>query len=208
AICKAIMAPENINQGTAVECLLAAWQEDHDHRVDEGNAHQQAEAQEVKHQENDCRVRREEAQLQAEEQTKNECREAERKKPKMNNFTSSLVSPNILKERPSQYALTKLAAFEFIPLWYFTLKGCHNTATFLRNEADDVYGLTSANNILTLKSVASVKASKNAQPDKSLTFGEFLQARVSFLLHIKKATWPDMHIDMLAMFFWNMESHP
>ncbi|KAF9228407.1 hypothetical protein BS17DRAFT_648574, partial [Gyrodon lividus] len=182
----------------AIEHLLTAWQEDHDHRVKEWNAQQQAEVQEAGRQENKDQARREEAQMQAKEQIENERREAERKKLKMNNFTSGLAPPNVLEERPSQYTLTKLAAFKFIPLWYFTLEGC----------SDNAYGLTSTNNVLTLKPVALVKASKNARPDELLTFGKFLQARVSFLLHIKKAAWPDTHIDALAMFFWNMESHP
>ncbi|KAF9220230.1 hypothetical protein BS17DRAFT_852677 [Gyrodon lividus] len=80
AIRKAVMAAKNIEQGTAIECLLATWQEDHDCRVEEWNGQQQAEAQEIKHQENNCQVRREEAWLQAEEQIENKWREAESKK--------------------------------------------------------------------------------------------------------------------------------
>ncbi|KAF9220510.1 hypothetical protein BS17DRAFT_849161 [Gyrodon lividus] len=93
AIREAVMAAENVDQDTAIEHLLTAWQEDHDRRVEEWNAQQQAEAQEAGRQENERQARREEAQMQAEGQIEIERREAERKKPKMNNFTSGLAPP-------------------------------------------------------------------------------------------------------------------
>ncbi|KAF9218414.1 hypothetical protein BS17DRAFT_883440 [Gyrodon lividus] len=85
-----------------------------------------------------------------------------------------LPPPNVLEERPSQYALSKLASFDFVPLWYFTFEGCRDAVAFLRSKADDAYGLTSANDVLTLKLVTSVKASKNVWPDELLSFSEFL----------------------------------
>ncbi|KAF9219208.1 hypothetical protein BS17DRAFT_860060, partial [Gyrodon lividus] len=153
------MTAENIDQETASEHWLAAWQEDHNLQVEEWNAQQQAKAQDAECHEEEHQRRAKEAQHQANEQTENDHREAE-KKPKMNNFTSSLPPPNVLEERPSQYTLTKLASFKFIPLWYFTLEGCCDAAAFLRSEVDNAYGLTSTNGVLTLKLVALVKASK------------------------------------------------
>ena len=59
-----------------------------------------------------------------------------------------------------------------------------------------------------LRPVASVKASKNAKADHELSLTDMLQARTSYLKHIKEAGWPEKHIAALFKFFWNLECHP
>ncbi|KAG6374914.1 hypothetical protein JVT61DRAFT_3648 [Boletus reticuloceps] len=87
--------------------------------------------------------------------TENEHKEAEKKKPKINNFDADLPPPSIIVPHPLQYTIQKLTSFE--------------------SQADDAFGLAASNNILTIHPVASVKASKNAHLDHDLTFSEFLQ---------------------------------
>ena len=75
-------------------------------------------------------------------------------------------------------------------------------------QADNAFGLLSTNDVLTLRPVASVKASKHAKVDLELSLTEMLQACTSYLKHLKEARWPEKHILALFKFFWNIECHP
>ncbi|KAI6002409.1 hypothetical protein F5J12DRAFT_723057, partial [Pisolithus orientalis] len=123
-------------------------------------------------------------------------------------FTVGCPPPSVLVNRPSQYTTNRLASCDYVELWYFSPKGCNDVAKHSRSNANDTFGISSANDLLTLRPVVSVKASQNMCTDHDLTFSEFLQARVSFLHHIKMVLWPEKDINALAMFFWNLESHP
>ncbi|KAG6375054.1 hypothetical protein JVT61DRAFT_3836 [Boletus reticuloceps] len=48
----------------------------------------------------------------------------EKKKPTIANFEEDEPPPNAIASRPSQYALQKITAFEYVELWYFTREGC------------------------------------------------------------------------------------
>ncbi|KAH0829224.1 hypothetical protein J3R83DRAFT_2789 [Lanmaoa asiatica] len=203
-----LMEAQRLEQVDVVARLNEAWDQDHERRVEEWNAMRRAEQQEEARLENERHEREEEAIRLAEEEAENEKREAEKKKPKIGDFNVGLAFPSVIVQRPSQYALQKIASFDFVELWYFSPEGCKDAAKHIRSSADDAFGLTNCNDILTLRPVASVKASQNARADNQLSFSEFLQARVSFLHHLKQAAWPEKHMNALAMFFWNLESHP
>ncbi|KAI6147217.1 hypothetical protein BKA82DRAFT_50227, partial [Pisolithus tinctorius] len=177
---EAMMATLDLNLEQAIACLRTAWDDDHQHRVDEQEA----------------------------EGLEDGCHNAECKKPQMANFTVGCPPPSIIVNRPSQYATNKLASCDYVELWYFSPEGCNDTAKHARSNADDTFGISSTNDLLTLRPVASVKASQNACVDHNSTFGKFLQAQVSFLHHIRMVPWPEKHINALAMFFWNLKSHP
>ncbi|KAI6141488.1 hypothetical protein BKA82DRAFT_19886 [Pisolithus tinctorius] len=188
-ICEAIMVTLNIDLNQAVEWLITAWDNNHQCRIDEWNVQHQAEAEEMQCQENERR--------EAENATRRQAAEGPR-----------TITENILINRPSQYTTNKLMSCNYIKLWYFSPKGCSNAARNSQSNANDTFGLSSSNDILTLRLVASVKASQNACTDHNLTIGEFLQARATFLHHIKMVPWLEKHINALTMFFWNLESHP
>ncbi|KAF8129358.1 hypothetical protein EV363DRAFT_1169125 [Boletus edulis] len=132
----------------------------------------------------------------------------EKKKPTIADFEEDEPTPNAIASRPSQFALQKIAAFEYVELWYFTKEGCFEATKQSRSQADDAFGILAANEVLTLRPVASVKASRNAKADHELSLTEILQARTSFLEHLKEAGWPNKHISALFTFFWTLESHP
>ncbi|KAF8837037.1 hypothetical protein BDN67DRAFT_1014187 [Paxillus ammoniavirescens] len=125
-----------------------------------------------------------EALLLAEEEVKWERKEAEKKKLKMNDFNKMSSVPSVIIQRPSQYALQKLSTFDFVDLWYCSPTGCTEATRNNRANADD-----------TIK-------------DHELTFEVFLQAKNNFLFYAKNALWPPKHLDALAEFFWNIETHP
>ncbi|KAF8129555.1 hypothetical protein EV363DRAFT_1264033 [Boletus edulis] len=188
--------------------LAAAWDVEHNERIDAWNR-QQDEAHEVEQAVQQAERERQNEQLRLDEaEAEKERKDAEKKKPKINDFNPDLPPPSVIVPRPSQYALHKLATFEFVEIWYFSPDGCAEATRNHRSQADDAFGLTASNDLLTIHPVASVKASKNARSDHDLTFSEFLQAKNSFLHHAKQTAWPDKHVNVLAEFFWNLENHP
>ncbi|KIK76644.1 hypothetical protein PAXRUDRAFT_18050 [Paxillus rubicundulus Ve08.2h10] len=168
----------NENDQQVTERLTAAWDTDHTLQVEAWNQQQLVKAQIQAEVERMQLEQEAEAHQLAEEEAKRERKEAEKKKPKMNNFNETSSVPSIIVQRPSQHALQKLSTFDFV------------------------------DEILTLRSVASVKASRNAIEDHKLTFEVFLQAKNNFLFYAKSSLWPSKHLDTLAKFFWNIKTHP
>jgi hypothetical protein len=77
--------------------------------------------------------------LQEEQQNlENEQLEAEKKKPKMNNFEEATMVSNYIAPHPSQYALHCLENFEYLKLWYLTQEGCVDAAQHQHIQNDDV----------------------------------------------------------------------
>ncbi|KAF8126028.1 hypothetical protein EV363DRAFT_1174852 [Boletus edulis] len=204
----AIIDRFGLDEQQAVTRLNEIWEQDRARRVvvwDQQRAEQQR-ADELAQQEE--RAEEEERIHLEQDEAEKERKEAEKKKPKINDFDSDLPPPSVIIPRPSQYAIQKITSFEFVEMWYFSPDGCSEAARNHRSQADDALGLSATNDILTLRPVASVKASKNARPDYELSFNEFLQAKNSYLHHIKQVSWPDKHVNALAEFFWNLENHP
>jgi hypothetical protein len=109
----------------------------------------------------------------------------DKKKPTFGDFEENEPPPNVIACQPSQYTLRKTTAGEYVELWYFTKEGCFKATKHSHAQADDTFGLLSTNEVLTLRPVASVKASKNAKADHELSLMEMLQALTSYLEHIK-----------------------
>jgi multidrug efflux pump subunit AcrA (membrane-fusion protein) len=61
--------------------------------------------------------------------------------------------------RPSPYTISKLEAFEFIDLYYFTSEGLEEAAASLQLTADNIFGIEKVNSMLTLRSFSSSTAS-------------------------------------------------
>ncbi|KIJ18405.1 hypothetical protein PAXINDRAFT_8650 [Paxillus involutus ATCC 200175] len=189
---EALMQATNESAQQVTERLITAWDTEHHIREEEQEQREEEEA---------------EVHL-AEEELEHERREGERKKPKMNNFDEATSVSSIIVPHPSQYALQKLSSFNHINLWYFSLAGCTEASKFNRSNADKTLGISKVDNILTLPLVTAIKVSHNSLEDHDLSFEVFLQAKNNFLYYAKKATWPAKHLDALAEFFWNIETHP
>ncbi|KIJ11596.1 hypothetical protein PAXINDRAFT_84246 [Paxillus involutus ATCC 200175] len=154
-------------------------------------------------------VREEEEEAAANEEADCEQREAEKKRPKMNTFTPGASVADILIHPPSQYILQKLSTFNYTELWYFSFAGHLDTEKYHnKSQVDDTFGITRVDDLLTVRPVASVRASCNVLPDHELSFSEFLKAKNCFLDHAKKANWPITNLDTLTKFFWFLETHP
>jgi len=192
----------------AVQQLTTAWNLMHEQEVEAW--HQQVQVDAAK-QEETTRLAREEAdRLQAEEEClkEEERQEQEKKRPKMNDFDEGrMVSDHILPW-PSQFAIGKLKSFNFVELWYLTDEGCHEAQDSSRTQSDDAYGLTKVDDLVTLKPVASFKASRNVIPDADLTWNQLNVGKNALIRYMEICSWPQKHIQSFAHFYFNLELDP
>ncbi|KAF8137034.1 hypothetical protein EV363DRAFT_1445946 [Boletus edulis] len=197
------------NDEQAIAHLADAWDADHDQRIADWNAAREAQNQEGR----PGQPQQPPNAPNALENVNNDeagtdVVDSEKKKPKISDFNAERPPPSVIIPRPPQYAIQKISTFEYIELWYFSTEGCNEASHNQRSHADDTFGITAVHDLLTLRPVASVKASHNACADCDLSFSQFLQAKNNFLHHIKQVSWPDKHVDALAEFFWNLDNHP
>ncbi|KAG1795495.1 uncharacterized protein BJ212DRAFT_1489752 [Suillus subaureus] len=188
--------------------LATAWEQDRDLRVVAWTRQVDEDQRLAAHTAQTERERVDQERLRLEQEAEAELREAEKKKPKINDFKIGAAVGDTLTPCPSQYAIHKLKSFEYVELWYFSPDGCRETADDAKTSADDTFGLTKVEDFVTLKPVASFKASRKAIQDHSLEWRQFDLAKNSFLLYINKLKWPDKHQRALTMFFMNIVSHP
>jgi hypothetical protein len=147
--------------------------------------------------------------LQQEQQDlENKWLEAEKKKPKMNNFEETTMVGIYIAPRSLQYALRHLENFEYLELWYLTQEGCTNAAQHQHTQNEDTFGLTKVDDIVALKQVSALRASKNVIPDANLLFRQMFIAKTILILQMSKFQWPNKAVTAFAKFFTCLEVHP
>ena len=134
--------------------------------------------------------------------------EGEKKKPRIKDFDNALSVGSYIAPRPSQYALRRLEEFEYVELWYFTPEGCSDATQFQTTQHDDAFGLTKVDDFVTLKSISSIKASKNVVADVDLTFRQISMAKNALIPLMTKYQWTDKSIAAFAQLFTQLEIHP
>ncbi|GLB43995.1 putative tyrosine recombinase [Lyophyllum shimeji] len=210
---RALMRNNNLTDEQAIEALTQAWtQQNADLRarwtrqVEEEQARAEAAAQG----EPDRGAQQPEEENRGQEPaTADDRQEQEKKsKSKLRDFDPNLSVAGVLPPRPSSYAFSKIASFEYVELWYFTQEGCRDAQSSQRTEADDTFGVSRLGDLVTFRPVASVQAAKRALQDADLTWEQFHYANRSFISHIDKAGWPPQHVQALLHFFLSLESSP
>ena len=197
-----------MTQEEAVQALNDSWNLNHaaqiqawDLQVAEDDAALEAQRQ----------VQQQEAEAQAVQQQllqEAEKAEAEKKKPKMKDFDDTTTVGNYIAPRPAQYALRRIEEFEYVELWYLTPEGCADATHRQLTQHDDTFGLTKVDDIVTLKSVSSLKASKNVIPDSELSFRQMSMAKNTFIPLMTKYQWSARAITAFAQLFTQLELHP
>lgn len=91
-------------------------------------------------------------------------REREKKKSKMNDFDTNRSVGGFITPRPSTFATNKLENFDYIELFYFTREGCLDAMSSQRTEADDTFGLSKMGDLVSLRSISALRASKKCHP--------------------------------------------
>ncbi|KAJ7619876.1 hypothetical protein B0H17DRAFT_964849 [Mycena rosella] len=134
--------------------------------------------------------------------------EAEKKKPKLGDFDKTLLIPDFLGPRASNFAKKKLDDKEYVELWYWTREGCLDAEAHRGGvEADESFGITQVGSTLSLKPLTAYKASKKVVRDEDLSWAQLTVAKTGFLAAIEAAGWPVEHRAALASFFYAIENH-
>ncbi|KAF8802694.1 hypothetical protein BYT27DRAFT_7111840 [Phlegmacium glaucopus] len=134
--------------------------------------------------------------------------ETEKKRPKMKDFDDATSVGNYIAPRPAQYALRRIEDFKYVELWYLTPEGCTDATQLQLTQSDDAFGLTKVDDMVTLKSVSSLKASKNVVPDTELSFRQVSMAKNAFIPLMTKYQWSEKAINAFAQLFTQLELHP
>lgn len=71
-----------------------------------------------------------------------------------------------------------------------------------------MFGLSKVDNMVTLKSVASIKALKNVLPDAELSFHQMSMAKNAFIPLMTKYQWSNKAINSFVQLFTQLELHP
>ena len=126
----------------------------------------------------------------------------------MKDFDDATTVGNYIAPRPAQYALRRIEEFEYVELWYFTPEGCADATQSQLTQYDDTFGLTKVDDMVTLKSISSLKASKNVVPDAELSFRQMSMAKNAFIPLMTRYQWTAKSINAFAQFFTQLELHP
>ncbi|KAF8872635.1 hypothetical protein BD779DRAFT_1411891, partial [Infundibulicybe gibba] len=120
-----------------------------------------------------------------------------------------MISSSI-PDRPSQFAINKIEAYEYIDLWYFTPEGRAEAAGQAKAPDGDGFSLEGGLNgeRLALKSTTTASPSKNVILDEALPWHVFTESRYRYLKYIGVARWPEKLYKDMAAFFVRIETHP
>jgi hypothetical protein len=191
-----------------IQSLYNSWTQTHEERIqawDQQVLNDNAAAKEAQ-----ClQLEEEQLHLQLEQQNlENKQLEAEKKKPKMNNFKDATMVSNYIAPCPLQYALRHLKNFEYLELWYLTQEGCADAAQHQHTQNDDTFRLTKVDDVVALRQVSMLRASKNVIPDANLSFRQMSIAKTALIQQMMRFQWPNKAITTLAEFFTHIEVHP
>ncbi|KAF8885493.1 hypothetical protein BD779DRAFT_1423642, partial [Infundibulicybe gibba] len=210
AVRTAFAAAQGFTPEAVAATLSAAWEAAHLTQVTAWEAQCLAdhEAEHERQEEEDENTRRIALQEAREEAAEKKARE--KKKPKLAPFADDVAIPDEVQLRPSQFALHKLEAFEYVELWYFTKDGCQEARRSQRAVANDAYGITTdgPGDLMALKPVASFKASARAIPDEDLTWRQMSTGKNCLLASMDRVGWPQRHLLSLALFFHKLDCSP
>jgi hypothetical protein len=190
--------------------MKEAWTRENERKVVAWNAQLEQDQAEQAEQDRQTREEEEVQRARLEREAEEECREAERKKPKLNPFDLNRFADRWIEARPASYALGKINKLEYVELDYFTLKGCKeavaDTGTSIGH---DTMAFAQVGDTIAIRPLSALRPSKNIRNDEDLSWEEMLDAKNTMLQFMAKSgNWPVAHAESLAAFFVNLEIHP
>jgi hypothetical protein len=147
---------------------------------------------------------------QHEREAKEQCREAEKKKPKLGPFDPQCPISKSIPTRPVPYTLSKINNLEYVKLDYFTVRGCREAfAGTSKSVSHDTLTFAQVEDTIAICPLAVLRPSRNIRNNEDLSWVEMLQAK-NTMLHfiVKSGVWPVTHAESLATFYVNLELHP
>ncbi|KAG0700562.1 hypothetical protein DFH29DRAFT_876479 [Suillus ampliporus] len=138
--------------------------------------------------------------------------EATRKEDRKKNKYKYTAVPNLdvpLKPTilPSSYALRKLDKGDYVELWYFTNDSLDDVKLKSSIDEDAMIMAMLAGGDTAWVSAASTRNARAVIDDQNLNFEEFCQACPRIIQAMQEAAWPADHIQMMAMFWRNLQVH-
>jgi hypothetical protein len=208
AIRDTIAAATASTQDAAAASLTASWEAQIASKIAAWDAQEHADLLAREEAANDAREAEAILQAQLNKEVADDLRELEKKKPKMHTFNAAKSIGADIIQRPSPYALERTRKFEYIELWYFSPDGCNEATLTQRTSADDTYGISrSDTDLMVLKPVATVRASRKALRDEDLPWDQMEIASTLLLRHQRQLGWPEAATDALAIFWYNLQHH-
>ncbi|KAJ7658629.1 hypothetical protein DFH06DRAFT_1407036 [Mycena polygramma] len=205
----AITTADQIDEAAAIAKLSDAWNTDRDARQIAWDAQVQDDADRAAEAAAERAEEEAAAKEAAEAEAEAERKEAAKKKPKLPAFDAALTAPNFLQPRPSTFAKNKVAALDYIDLWYFTVEGCRDADTVRSGTAaDEAFGLTRTDDLLELKPMSSHKAAKRVVRDEDLTWSQMTVGSTGLVKEMETAGWPKEYCTAFASFYYALNSHP
>ena len=207
----ATLTQNGLTEEQAVQALNNSWLQAHNEWIQRweqqtiNDANAAEEAQRVAAEEEQCGLVQVQQEIEAQQQVKRF--EPDAKKQKMKDFNDNVIVGNYIALRPAQYAIRWIKDFEFVELWYFTTEGCADALQHQHTQNDDTFSLSKADSMLTLKSVLSLKASKNVIPDAKLTFWQMSMAKNALIPLLNKYNWTEKSIRAFAQFWTQLKVH-
>ncbi|KAF8164712.1 hypothetical protein B0H34DRAFT_761440 [Crassisporium funariophilum] len=206
-VIRTLMTNTGMSEEEAVESLNTSWTRVHEERI---QAWDQQVLEDTQEQDEQRRLAQEQEDLrraQLELEQENERQEAKKKRPKMNDFDDDAMVDDFITLRPLPYALRRLEDFEYVKLWYFTQEGCIDAAQNQRTQSKDTFGFTKIDEMVSLRPVSALRASKNIIQDIDLTWRQMEIAKTTLIQQITKCRWPDKAVMAIAQFSMNLEVH-
>jgi len=119
-------------------------------------------------------------------------------------FVDYDVGATILPSLPAKYALDKIKALEYVPLWYFTSEGLHDAKRIPRSTPEDTIGLLKTDEGYSLLPVKAARLSQNAREDGELNWEQITAAKHNLLNAVM--AWPEKLKFSLVAFYMNLEA--
>ncbi|KAG1845250.1 hypothetical protein C8R48DRAFT_765267 [Suillus tomentosus] len=198
---------ENITEPQAIVILRNIWQA-------ENNAAKlqwQAQVDEDRDRREQLERLDNEEQERQEQETRDE-EEAARKEDRKKNKHKYTAIPKLdvpLKSiiLPSSYALRKLDKGDYVELWYFTNEGLDDAKLKSSVDEDAMIMATLAGGDTAWVSAASTRNARAVVDDQNLRFEDFCQACPRIIEAMQEAAWPTDRIQMMALFWRNLQVH-
>ncbi|KAG1759481.1 hypothetical protein EDD22DRAFT_782480, partial [Suillus occidentalis] len=108
---------------------------------------------------------------------------------------------------PSSYATCKLDKGEYVELWYFTNAGLKEAKTKSTIEDDAMIMSTLPDGSMAWVAAVSSCNAKIVIEDQDLSFKDFCQACLQFIMAMETSGWLAECIKMIALFWHNLQIH-
>ena len=194
----------------AAQQMKDAWARENQRKVDAWNAQQQEDHAEQGEQERVACEAEEARRAQQEVEAEETCKEADRKKPKLNSFDQEQQIEKWVEARPAAYALNKLSNLEYVELDYFTPRSCRDATTDAnRSVSHDTLTFLQVGETFAMRPLAALRPSKHIRNDEELSWEDMMDAK-NIMLHFmaKSGVWQEEHTMCIATFYVNLNCHP